>query len=108
MVDEAALDSVASTVLQILAIVLSLRDPDADVGIVERLRREASLARTGLGFAPSLIMTIRGRIIDSDDAPDADADLAHETGGTPPSDDAAAVERAGMTEGAVAGRSGDG
>lgn len=54
-----ALDNVDGTVQQIRSIVHSLRDPDADVGLLERLRRETSLARTGLGFAPSLIVEVR-------------------------------------------------
>ena len=53
IVDE-ALDNVDGSVRQIRRIVHDLRDPDAATGLVERLRREASLARTGLGFAPSL------------------------------------------------------
>ena len=97
---EDALDSVDSTVRQIRAIVHSLRDPDADVGIVERLRREASLARTGLGFAPSLVMTIRGRIIDSEDAHETDADLADEIVGPELSDDVVAVVREGLANAA--------
>ena len=55
-----ALDNVDGSVRQIRRIVHDLRDPDAATGLVERLRREASLARTGLGFAPSLIVTLDG------------------------------------------------
>ncbi|HMO11153.1 MAG TPA: GAF domain-containing protein, partial [Actinotalea sp.] len=47
---EDALDNVDSTVRQIRSIVHALRDPDASAPLAERLRREASLARTGLGF----------------------------------------------------------
>jgi len=57
---EEALDNVDSSVRQIRQIVYALRDPDAATGLVERLRREASLARTGLGFAPSLVMFLDG------------------------------------------------
>src|SRR5699024_3400000 len=32
-------------------------------GLLERLRRETSLARTGLGFAPSLIVEVRGESV---------------------------------------------
>lgn len=60
---ESALDNVDETVRQIRSIVHALRDPDANVGLVERLRREASLARTGLGFAPSLIVTCSGAVV---------------------------------------------
>ncbi|HLS03407.1 MAG TPA: GAF domain-containing protein [Actinomycetales bacterium] len=97
---EDALDSVDSTVRQIRAIVHSLRDPDADVGIVERLRRETSLARTGLGFAPSLVLRIRGRVIDSDDGLESDVDLADEIVGPELSDDVVAVVREGLANAA--------
>ncbi|MEZ0449802.1 sensor histidine kinase [Cellulomonas sp. ICMP 17802] len=59
IVDE-ALDNVDGSVRQIRQIVHELRDPDAASGLVERLRREASLARTGLGFAPSVVVTLDG------------------------------------------------
>ena len=58
---ESSLEAVDDSVRQIRSIVRSLRDRDEDVSVVERLRREASLARTSLGFAPSLILTIDGR-----------------------------------------------
>ena len=57
---EEALDNVDGSVRQIRRIVHDLRDPDVATGLVERLRRESSLARTGLGFAPSLIVTLDG------------------------------------------------
>jgi len=57
---EEALDNVDSSVRQIRQIVYALRDPDAATGLVERLRRETSLARTGLGFAPSLVLFLDG------------------------------------------------
>jgi signal transduction histidine kinase len=57
---DAALDNVDGSVRQIRQIVRDLRDPDGATGLVERLRREASLARTGLGFAPSFVVTLDG------------------------------------------------
>ncbi|MBF0686841.1 MAG: GAF domain-containing protein [Cellulomonas sp.] len=57
---EDALDNVDSSVREIRQIVYALRDPDAATGLVERLRRETSLARTGLGFAPSLVLSLDG------------------------------------------------
>ena len=57
---DASLAAVDDSVRQIRSIVRSLRDRDEDVSLVERLRREASLARTSLGFAPSLILTVDG------------------------------------------------
>lgn len=68
---EEALDNVDASVRQIRSIVHALRDPDDSAPLTERLRREASLARTGLGFAPSLVVTVDGRVVD---APVAGAD----------------------------------
>jgi signal transduction histidine kinase len=62
IVDE-ALDNVDGSVRQIRQIVHELRDPDAASGLVERLRREASLARTGLGFAPSFVVSLDGEAL---------------------------------------------
>lgn len=56
-----ALDNVDNSVREIRSIVHSLRDPDAATGVIERLRRESSLARTGLGFAPSLVISLDGQ-----------------------------------------------
>lgn len=70
---EEALDNVDASVRQIRSIVHALRDPDDSAPLTERLRREASLARTGLGFAPSLVVTVDGRVVDApvvDDAAD--------------------------------------
>ncbi len=64
---EEALDNVDSSVRQIRQIVYALRDPDAATGLVERLRRETSLARTGLGFAPSLVLSLDGDGLDPGD-----------------------------------------
>ena len=56
-----ALEAVDDSVGQIRSIVRSLRDRDEEVGVVERLRREASLARNALGYAPSLLLSVDGR-----------------------------------------------
>lgn len=61
-----AIESVDESVKEIRHIVHRLREPDANVVIVERLRREASLARTSLGFAPSLVITLDGEPLPSD------------------------------------------
>lgn len=95
---EEALDNVDASVRQIRQIVYALKDPDAATGIVERLRREASLARTGLGFAPSLVVSL-------DDQPVADgdyivADLVDERLGPDRSDDVVAVVREGLANAA--------
>jgi len=62
-----ALDGVDDSVRQIRAIVRSIRSDDEAAPILERLQRETSLARTGLGFAPSLVVTT---------GPDSDADAS--------------------------------
>jgi signal transduction histidine kinase len=95
---EEALDNVDGSVRQIRQIVYALRDPDAATGIVERLRREASLARTGLGFAPSLVVTLDGEAV-----PDGDyivADLIDERIGQDRTDDVVAVVREGLANAA--------
>lgn len=61
-----AISSVDESVRQIRGIVHSLREPDANVVLVERLRREASLARSSLGFAPSLLIELDGVVLDVD------------------------------------------
>jgi signal transduction histidine kinase len=62
-----SLEGVDDSVKQIRSISHDLRDPDAGAGMVERLRREASLARAGLGFAPSLVLALDGRVLDGAD-----------------------------------------
>ncbi|MFH5823911.1 GAF domain-containing sensor histidine kinase [Georgenia sp. AZ-5] len=96
---EDSLGSVDEAVKQIRAIVHSLREPDTAVVLVERLRREASLARTGLGFAPSLVIDVDGAVLADDDEGDlvdtidnrVDADVA---------DDVVAVVREGLSNAA--------
>lgn len=64
---DTATDAVDRSVGQIRAIVHDLREPDSNVNIVERVRRETSLARNALGFAPSLIAEIDGTTVGQDD-----------------------------------------
>ena len=97
---EDALDNVDSTVRQIRSIVHALRDPDAEAPLAERLRREASLARTGLGFAPSLVVRVDGRVLDSDDALEGDAAALDERIGQDVGDDVVAVVREGLANAA--------
>lgn len=97
---EESLTSVDESVKQIRAIVHSLREPDAAVVLVERLRREASLARTSLGFAPSLIIEVDGTPITDDQA---QADLITQIDdrvGADIADDVVAVVREGMVNAA--------
>ncbi|QGQ18939.1 GAF domain-containing protein [Cellulomonas sp. JZ18] len=95
---EAALDNVDSSVRQIRQIVHALRDPDAATGLVERLRREASLARTGLGFAPSLVLTLDGASLTPGDG-EAE-DLLDERLDADLTDDVVAVVREGLANAA--------
>lgn len=97
---EDALDNVDSTVRQIRSIVHALRDPDASAPLAERLRREASLARTGLGFAPSLVITVDHRVLDSTDALDGDAGALDDRVGDDMADDVVAVVREGLANAA--------
>ncbi|QWW18903.1 GAF domain-containing protein [Schaalia sp. 19OD2882] len=93
-----SLAGIDDAVRQIRAIVHDLREPDRTVGLVERLRRESSLSRSFLGFAPSLVLSLDGRTIteDSEDWSDTvldfegrvDAGLA---------DDVVAVVREGLS-----------
>lgn len=95
---EEALDNVDSSVRQIRRIVYALRDPDAATGLVERLRRETSLARTGLGFAPSLVLTVDGAPLAAGDG-DAE-DLLDERLDADLTDDVVAVVREGLANAA--------
>ncbi|MBO1750737.1 GAF domain-containing protein [Actinotalea sp. BY-33] len=97
---EDALDNVDATVRQIRSIVHALRDPDADAPLAERLRREASLARTGLGFAPSLVISVDGRVLDSTASLDGDAGTIDDRVGEDMSDDVVAVVREGLANAA--------
>lgn len=97
---EEALDNVDSTVRQIRSIVHALRDPDASAPLAERLRREASLARTGLGFAPSLLVTVDGRVLDSAESLEGDAGALDDRVGDDLSDDVVAVVREGLANAA--------
>lgn len=94
---DSALDNVDSTVRQIRSIVHALKDPDAAANLSERLRREASLARTGLGFAPSLVLSLDGKDVMSDPAlqEEFDARVHPDIG-----DDVVAVVREGLANAA--------
>ncbi len=100
---EDALTNVDSTVREIRSIVHALHDPDSATGLVERLRREASLARTGLSFAPSLVVTFDGYTIGSTAIGGDDADdtgLVDDFITPPLSDDVVAVVREGLANAA--------
>ncbi len=97
---EDALDNVDSTVRQIRSIVHALRDPDASAPLAERLRRESSLARTGLGFAPSLVIIVDHRALDSAEALEGDAQALDDRVGEDLADDVVAVVREGLANAA--------
>ncbi|MDN5559424.1 MAG: GAF domain-containing protein [Ruaniaceae bacterium] len=96
---EQSLTSVDESVRQIRVIVQSLREAGEAIVLVERLRRETSIGRTALGFAPSLVFNVDGEILDDDecnplvDEVDArvDVDIA---------DDLVAVVREGLANAA--------
>lgn len=92
-----AIDGVEEGVRQIRGIVRSLRDRDEHLPVVERLVREASLARASLGFAPSMLLTLDGEQLASldtsgDVASEIDARLGDRLG-----DDLVAVVREGLS-----------
>lgn len=96
---EDSLTSVDESVRQIRAIVQSLRESDEAIVLVERLRRETSIGRTALGYAPSLVITVDGVVVDDDESNPlvdevdsrVDADIA---------DDVVAVVREGLSNAA--------
>lgn len=96
---ERALKSVDDSVTQIRAIVHGLREADTTVALVERLRREASLARTSLGFAPSLVVMVDDTIVD-DDHEDGLEDVIAARLGPDIADDVTAVVREGLSNAA--------
>lgn len=92
-----ALDNVDNSVREIRSIVHSLRDPDAATGVIERLRRESSLARTGLGFAPSLVISLDDRSLG---AIDDDEETIDQKVSQALADDILAVVREGLANAA--------
>lgn len=94
-----AIESVDESVKEIRHIVHRLREPDANVVVVERLRREASLARTSLGFAPSFVITLHGQAIPSDADNETVAEIDNLIGADI-ADDIVAVVREGLSNAA--------
>ena len=100
----AALDDslalVDEAVRQIRAIVHDLREPDQEVGVVERVRRETSLSRNVLGFAPSLLVSLDGHALNAVDDPDGEDVAIHEIDARIDpdiADDVVAVVREGLS-----------
>lgn len=93
-----SLASVDEAVRQIRAIVHNLRERDQSVGVVERIRREASLARNFLGFAPSLVISLDGRAINAvEDDEETVTEQAEGRVDPDLSDDVVAVVREGLS-----------
>ncbi|MGC5615824.1 GAF domain-containing protein [Georgenia sp. Z1491] len=97
---DSAVDAVDSSVRQIRSIVHNLREPDQAVLLAERLRREASLARTTLGFAPSLLVEVDGRLLADDDLGGPMSDTLRERVDPDVADDVVAVVREGVSNAA--------
>lgn len=94
-----AISSVDESVKEIRHIVHRLREPDATVVLVERLRREASLARNSLGFAPSFVISLDGTILPPDVDLQTVADVDNRVGADI-ADDIVAVTREGLSNAA--------
>ncbi len=94
-----ALEAVDDSVGQIRSIVRSLRDRDEEVGVIERLRREASLARNALGYAPSLLLSVDGRGLAQVDRDEEDRLIASVDAAVAPdiADDMVAIVREGLS-----------
>ena len=93
-----SLASIDEAVRQIRAIVHNLREPDSNVGLVERIRRESSLSRSFLGFAPSLLISIDGQAVNEQaESEDCLVELVDSRVDDSRSDDAVAVVREGLS-----------
>ncbi len=93
-----SLAGIDEAVRQIRAIVHDLREPDRSVGLVERIRRESSLSRSFLGFAPSLLISVDGQAINEVEHLEEDM-IADLQGRVDPDlwDDVVAVVREGLS-----------
>ena len=93
-----SLASIDEAVRQIRAIVHNLREPDSDVGLVERIRRESSLSRSFLGFAPSLLISVDGQSVNEQkECEDHRVELLNSRVDDSRSDDAVAIVREGLS-----------
>lgn len=93
-----SLAGIDEAVRQIRAIVHNLREPDQSVALVERIRRESSLTRSFLGFAPSLLITLDGVAINEDEAAEQEMiDQIDERIDPDLADDLVAVVREGLS-----------
>ena len=61
-----AISSIDESVSQIRQIIYSLRDPEATIPLMDRLRNELKQATNSLGFAPESLIKNLGEVIDDD------------------------------------------
>lgn len=94
---EQAISGVDEGVRQIRGIVRSLRDRDERLPVLERLLREASLARSSLGFAPSILVTLDGQQLEELDTADENSTEIDARLGEHLGDDIVAVVREGLS-----------
>ncbi len=83
-----SINSIDESVNQIRQIIYSLRDPQATVPVVQRLRRELTSAHGSLGFTPKFTLTNLGEVIVSGSHTEIDDEL-----GSDLADDVVAVVR---------------
>ncbi len=83
-----SISSIDESVNQIRQIIYSLRDPQATIPVVQRLRREVSSAHGSLGFAPKFSLTNLGEVIVTGSHTEIDDEL-----GSDLADDVVAVVR---------------
>ena len=95
-----ALDAIDSTVREIRSIVSHLRRPGTDEPLGERLRHEASMARSVLGFAPSLVLLLDGYAIASSPTEPSHTALLNRLVSPSLADDIVAVAREGLSNAA--------
>lgn len=95
---DTSLASIDEAVRQIRAIVHDLREPDRNVGLVERIRRESSLSRNFLGFAPSLLICLDGVPVNASEEEEGQRIMELEDRIAPDiADDMVAVVREGLS-----------
>lgn len=92
---DTAISAIDDSVKQIRAIVHSLRDDGSSAAVVSRLQHETSVARSSLGFAPSLLVTWNGEDVDKHDY-----NLVDDAIGSDIADDVVAVVREGLSNAA--------
>ncbi|MDO5034323.1 MAG: GAF domain-containing protein [Actinomycetaceae bacterium] len=90
-----ALEAISSSVSQMRSIVQNLRDQDLATDLFEHLQQETSIARQGLGFAPSFTVAINNHKVLSADDPELRA--LHDQIDNDRRNDIAAVVREGLT-----------